>query len=63
MTRYILLYAATVPVFFLIDGFRYGFIGHADGALGIAAVVSLLAAAALSALCWAVLRSGWRLRA
>ena len=51
------------PVFFLIDGFRYGFIGHADGALGIAAVVSVLAAVALSALCWAVLRSGWRLKA
>ena len=51
------------PVFFLIDGFRYGFIGHADGALGIAAVVSLFAAVALSALCWAVLRSGWRLKA
>ena len=51
------------PVFFLIDGFRYGFIGHSDGALGVAAVVSLLAAAALSALCWAVLRSGWRLKA
>ncbi len=51
------------PVFFLIDGFRYGFIGHADGALPVAAVVSLFAAAALSALCWAVIRSGWRLKA
>ena len=51
------------PVFFLIDGFRYGFIGHADGAIAVAAIFSVLAAAALSALCWAVLRSGWRLKA
>ncbi len=51
------------PVFFLIDGFRYGFIGHADGPLVVAAIVSLLSAAALSALCWAVIRSGWRLKA
>lgn len=51
------------PVFFLIDGFRYGFIGHSDGALAVAAVVSVTLAAALSALCWAVIRSGWRLKA
>jgi ABC-2 type transport system permease protein len=51
------------PVFFLIDGFRYGFIGHADGSLTAAVIVSVLLAAALSALCWAVIRSGWRLKA
>ena len=51
------------PVFFLIDGFRYGFIGNADGPLVIAAMVSLVSAAALSALCWAVIKSGWRLKA
>jgi ABC-2 type transport system permease protein len=51
------------PVFFLIDGFRYGFIGHADGALAVAAVVSVTSAVAVSALCWAVIRSGWRLKA
>jgi ABC-2 type transport system permease protein len=51
------------PVFFLIDGFRYGFIGHADGPLTVAAAVSVLFAAALSLLCWAVIRSGWRLKA
>jgi ABC-2 type transport system permease protein len=51
------------PVFFLIDGFRYGFIGQADGALQVAAVVSVLSAAALSALCWWVLKTGWRLKA
>jgi len=51
------------PVFFLIDGFRYGFIGHADGPLLVAAVVSVGLAVALSALCWAVIRSGWRLKA
>ncbi|MDX2233946.1 MAG: ABC transporter permease [Hyphomonadaceae bacterium] len=51
------------PVFFLIDGFRYGFIGAPDGPIVVAAVVSVLFAVALSALCWWVIRSGWRLKA
>ncbi len=53
------------PVFLLIDGFRYGFIGHADGegAVWRAALVSGALAAALTGACWALLRSGWRLRA
>jgi ABC-2 type transport system permease protein len=51
------------PVFLLIDGFRYGFIGHADGPIVWAAVVSVALAAALSAACWMLIRSGWRLKA
>jgi len=39
------------PFFFMIDGFRYGFIGHADGplALGIAVIVALNVALWLTA--------------
>jgi ABC-2 type transport system permease protein len=51
------------PVFFLIDGFRYGFIGHADGPLAVAALVSAGLAAGLTMACWAVLKKGWRLKA
>lgn len=51
------------PVFFLIDGFRYGFIGHADGPLELAAGVSVLIAIGLCVSCWYVLKRGWRLKA
>jgi ABC-2 type transport system permease protein len=50
------------PVFLLIDGFRYGFIGQADGPIIWAALVSVALATALSATCWMVIRSGWRLK-
>jgi len=51
------------PVFLLIDGFRYGFIGHADGPILVATLVSVGLAAVLSTACWALIRSGWRLKA
>lgn len=51
------------PVFYLIDGVRYGFIGHHDAPLGVGlAFTGALAAASIWA-SWAVLKSGWRLRA
>jgi ABC-2 type transport system permease protein len=51
------------PVFYLVDGMRYGLIGHAttDPMLGLA-FLTLLDLLAL-ALCVALLRSGWKLRA
>jgi len=51
------------PVFFLIDGFRMGFIGQSDGSWALGAALSFLLAAGLSAAAWAVLRSGWKLKA
>jgi ABC-2 type transport system permease protein len=51
------------PVFFLIDGFRYGFIDHADGPIWLSVAVSGVLSVALVAVCWQVLRSGWRLKA
>ena len=50
------------PFFYLIDGFRYGFIGHADGSIGIGVAVTLVINLLLLVACYGVLRSGWRLR-
>jgi ABC-2 type transport system permease protein len=50
------------PVFFLIDGFRYGFIGANDAPLMTGAVTSGALALALCWACWAMLKSGYRLR-
>ncbi len=51
------------PLFFLIDGFRAGFIGRADGSL----LAGALAVAAINALLWAVchwmFKSGYKLKA
>ena len=51
------------PFFYMIDGFRYGFIGHADGSLVIGAVVLLLVNAALWVLAHRLLHIGYRLKA
>ena len=50
------------PFFYLIDGFRYGFTGHADAPLAVGVAVSALLATALCGLVWALFRSGWRLK-
>lgn len=50
------------PVFSLIDGFRYGFIGHADADLWTGALGTGALALALLWACWAMLKSGYRLR-
>ena len=51
------------PVFFLIDGFRAGFIGHADAPLLAGALFSLGLTLLLCWGCWMLLRSGYRLKA
>jgi ABC-2 type transport system permease protein len=50
------------PFFYLIDGFRYGFIGLSDGniAIGMAMTASLVVVLALS--CWNLFRIGYRLK-
>ncbi|MFN3835325.1 MAG: ABC transporter permease [Glycocaulis sp.] len=50
------------PFFYLIDGFRYGFIGYADGDIAVGAVMVLVINAVLLAATYMVLRSGWRLK-
>ena len=50
------------PFFYLIDGFRSGFIGQAESNLAIGMVVSGVVTLALGVVCWMVFRSGWRLK-
>ena len=51
------------PFFYIIDGFRSGFIGVSDGLLGQGAIVLLVVDIVLGVTCWRILRSGWRLKA
>jgi ABC-2 type transport system permease protein len=50
------------PVFFLIDGFRYGFIGAGDSHLGLGIAVTAVLNLVLMTACYLLLRSGWRLK-
>lgn len=50
------------PFFYLIDGFRAGFIGHAEGSLMVGVVMSAVLTMVMGAACWLVFRSGWRLK-
>jgi ABC-2 type transport system permease protein len=51
------------PFFFLIDGFRYGFIGVANSDVMLGAVVTGVLALGLSVWVWWLLRSGYKLKA
>lgn len=50
------------PFFYLIDGFRYGFVGHSDGSVLVGVVYTSILAFVLGAASWLVIRSGWRLK-
>ncbi len=50
------------PVFYMIDGFRYGFFGVSDTSPWLSLAVVGAAVAALGTLVLAVLHSGWKLR-
>jgi ABC-2 type transport system permease protein len=51
------------PVFYLIDGFRYGVTGHADGALSIGIAIVVGVNLVLWAVCHLAFRTGYRLKA
>ena len=51
------------PFFYVISGFRYGFLGAADSPVAFGALLLLGINVALGALCYALLRSGWKLKA
>jgi ABC-2 type transport system permease protein len=51
------------PFFYAISGFRYGFLGDADSPVLIGGLVLLVIDLVLAALCYALLRSGWKLKA
>jgi len=50
------------PFFYMIDGFRYGITGHADGGLTAGLVVMSLANVALALASYGIVASGWRLK-
>jgi ABC-2 type transport system permease protein len=50
------------PIFYMIDGFRFGFIGHAEGNVWIGVAMSAVLTLLMSWACWAVFKSGWRLK-
>ncbi|UVO51835.1 ABC transporter permease [Sphingomonas sp. SUN019] len=50
------------PFFYIISGFRYGFLGIADSPVLLGSILILALDVALAALCYALLRSGWKLK-
>lgn len=50
------------PFFYLIDGFRYGSIGHAESSLTIGVILTVAMTLALAIACLSLFRSGWRLK-
>jgi len=50
------------PVFYLIDGFRYGFTGHAEAPLLVGVISTLALTAALGFVCYALVKSGYKLK-
>ncbi len=51
------------PFFYMIDGFRYGFIGHAEGSLAVGVAVMIGGNLALWAACHWMFASGYRIKA
>ncbi len=51
------------PFFYIIDGFRYGFIGHSDGDLQIGMAVVLGINVVLWACCYRMFKTGYKLKA
>jgi ABC-2 type transport system permease protein len=50
------------PIFHVISGFRYGFLGVADSNVAVGALVLLAINSALGALCYVLILRGWKLR-
>ena len=50
------------PFFYVISGFRYGFLGTSDSPILFGALLLLAINIALWAICYALLRSGWKLK-
>ncbi|WP_419810166.1 ABC transporter permease, partial [Sphingomonas sp.] len=50
------------PFFYIISGFRYGFLGTSDSPVAIGGIAILVIDAALAALCYVLLRRGWKLK-
>ncbi|HEU4876565.1 MAG TPA: ABC transporter permease, partial [Sphingomicrobium sp.] len=50
------------PFFYIISGFRHGFLGASDSPIYVGAIGLLLLNMALFAACYALIRSGWKIK-
>ena len=50
------------PIFYLIDGFRYGFIGRAEGNLGVGVALTGVLVLALGWICLWMFRTGYKIK-
>tara|TARA_R110000868_G_scaffold5138_4_gene31770 strand:- start:17989 stop:18801 length:813 start_codon:yes stop_codon:yes gene_type:complete len=50
------------PFFYMIDGFRYGFTGFADGSVTVGVILVGVINIVLAVVCYLLLRAGWRLK-
>jgi ABC-2 type transport system permease protein len=50
------------PFFYLIDGFRYGFIGHAEGSLPIGVAMTLALTTVLGWICLRMFQTGYKIK-
>lgn len=50
------------PIFYVISGFRAGFLGVADSPVAIGAIVLLVLNIVMGVLCYALLKRGWRVK-
>ncbi|WP_037500031.1 ABC transporter permease [Sphingomonas jaspsi] len=50
------------PFFYIISGFRHGFLGEADSPVALGAAVLVAINLALFATCYALLKSGWKIK-
>lgn len=50
------------PFFYIISGFRYGFLGTADSPVVLGSIIILALDLALGILCYTLLRRGWKLK-
>ncbi len=50
------------PFFYAISGFRYGFLGEADSPVLVGSIVLLCINIALTAICYALLKKGWKIK-
>ena len=50
------------PFFYVISGFRHGFLSEADSPIWVGGIGLLLLNIVLFAICYALLRSGWKIK-
>jgi ABC-2 type transport system permease protein len=50
------------PIFYVISGFRAGFLGHSDSPLLVGGIALLVLNVVLWAICYSVLKSGWKIK-